>query len=301
MGVYTGDYSTYIVDESHKVLAGGAEPDLVVFTLAMDRLDYTKRMLDALRETVAEPYAHLIVDQASTDGTREYLAALEPTELNPVMHIVTLSQNLGISAASNLALDRIDRDHTSAAYIVKLDNDCELLDTDWDRVFRGICRYAGERIVLSPFVCGLRENSGGAPRLARSEVVVDGITHEVGLTRHLGGICEFSHRDAYGSFRYDEADTLSGSQDSSFSAWVLSEGYYMGYVEDLRCEHMDTTAGQHEKYPEYFDRRRTVESKRTFLQGRKRSKVAATAAPSGAAAGISRASDRSIDDSQPRE
>jgi glycosyltransferase involved in cell wall biosynthesis len=53
---------------------------------------------------------------------------------------------------------------------------------------------------------------------------------------------------------------------------------------------MDTTVGQHDKYPEYFERRKAVESKRSFLEVQDEASpadVAATSAAAGGDAGIS--------------
>lgn len=72
------------------------------------------------------------------------------------------------------------------------------------------------------------------------------------MTKHLGGICVFAPRRAYQDFRFDETDTLHGTQDSDFSRHALRHGYRLAYVEDLEVEHMDGTRGQVVKYPDYF-------------------------------------------------
>jgi hypothetical protein len=37
---------------------------------------------------------------------------------------------------------------------------------------------------------------------------------------------------------------------------MLKRDFVICYVEDMRVMHIDTTKGQQEKYPEYFDKRK---------------------------------------------
>jgi glycosyltransferase involved in cell wall biosynthesis len=255
-------YAKYLV----KDLSGPAVSDrLVIFTLTMNRLEYTKRMLTSLNRCLSEPYTHIIVDQGSTDGTVDFLEdiyVLDGGKDEGRFRVILLSQNIGISAASNLALDMIDEDYPNTKYVWKIDNDCEILSREMDRSFMDIEDQFDGRVVLSPYVQGLRENAGGAPRYATVER--ESPPCVLGLSYHLGGICEFASKKSYDGFRFDEGDTLSGSQDSSYSAWVGSHGMMLAYCENLYCEHMDSTDGQHKKYPDYFKKRADFDSKVTF-------------------------------------
>jgi len=228
----------------------------------MDRLDYTKRMIESLERTVGGTYVHVFVDQGSCDGTVEYLHSLQTDGSRLAIHIICLEKNVGISAGSNIAL--MAASNYDARYIVKIDNDCSLDTECWDTRIAAVSERMGNRVILSPFVRGLRENKGGAPRYHNASVLTEICTESVGFTNHLGGICEFSPTEAYNGFSFDDGDTLSGSQDSSFSAHVLREGFRMAYLEDVFCTHMDTTDGQHAKYPAYFDRRKKYDSKTRF-------------------------------------
>jgi glycosyltransferase involved in cell wall biosynthesis len=238
---------------------------LIVFTLTMDRLEYTKRMLSSLDRCLSGSYLHIIVDQGSTDGTVDFLEdiyTLGGGEEGGRFRVILLSQNIGISAASNLVLDLIDQGYPNAKYVWKIDNDCELISPDMDKALMEIEDQFDGRVVLSPYVQGLRENAGGAPRYATVEREDPPCT--LGLSYHLGGICEFASKKSYDGFRFDEGDTLSGSQDSSYSSWVGSHGMMLAYCETLFCEHMDSTEGQHKKYPEYFKKRDEFDSKVSF-------------------------------------
>jgi glycosyltransferase involved in cell wall biosynthesis len=260
-----GDYSRFIKYQECGALL--AKPEMVLFTLTMNRVEYTKRMLRSLELCLTVPYTHVIVDQGSIDETVSVLENHMKYEDNGVSntHLVVLDRNIGISAGSNLALDIIEDFYPDASYIWKVDNDCCLLRVGMDRIMMDVCAHLENKVVLSPFVEGLRENKGGVPRYASCVLAIPkrgGI--KLGFAYHLGGICEFAHRDSYKGFLFDEEDTLSGSQDSSYSAYVGSLEYKMAYVEDIACVHIDGTQGQHDKFPEYFKKRAEYDSKTRF-------------------------------------
>lgn len=217
------------------------EPKVAVFTLTMNRLEYTKRMYKSLKKA-GYPFDWFVVDNGSTDGTKQWLASLK--------HVTVIDnpENVGISRASNQALDAIGQSYD---FIIKVDNDCEILSDNWVAELLKIYQ-AHWQIILSPYVEGLVDNPGGAPRLGYKNLR----GHLIGITQHIGGIFTMAHRSAYQTFRWDEDDFLHGLQDMVFTQAMQKKGYLVGYVEDLRVSHMDTTTGQQEKYPDYFKQRR---------------------------------------------
>ncbi len=233
---------------------------IAIFTLTKDRLEYTERMFTSLDKYTHIPYTHFIVDQGSTDGTRDFLMRMMKERNN--LKVIFNEDNKGISIGSNQALDAIGNDFD---YIMKLDNDCEILTDDWLYELVKLIIYSNNVLVLSPYVEGLVEHKGGVPRYFSCKL----LGHPVGLTFHLGGISVISASSAYNGFRFDENDTLSGTQDVSFSRQVINKGYLMGYVEDIRVEHMDTTTGQKKKFPQYFKQREEVESKKSYKETKK--------------------------------
>lgn len=90
-------------------------PVLSVVMPTYNRCDRVARALDALAaQDVDAPYEVIIVSDGSTDGTHEYLEALE----YPVDLIVEIQQNQGPSAARNRGIAR-----ASGEYVVFLDDD----------------------------------------------------------------------------------------------------------------------------------------------------------------------------------
>lgn len=225
---------------------------VAVFTLTKDRLEYTQRMMQSLERFTHLPYDHFVIDNGSTDGTIEFLK----THPSRIVKTVFNQENKGISIGWNRALDIIGEDYE---YIIKIDNDCEVLTDNWLEPILEIMKALNNKIVLSPYVEGLREHKGGVPRYTWKNIK----GHKIGLTKHLGGISLVTPSEAYRGFFFDEKLPLKGNQDVTFSAHVNRLGYLMGYVEDIRVAHMDTTDGQHKKYPNYF-KYREVEMQRVY-------------------------------------
>lgn len=225
---------------------GERYPRIAVFTVTMNRLDYTVRTFESLRSSTSTPFDHYIVDNGSTDGTLAYLAQHE----DDFAEVATNGENVGLDVATNQALDLIGEGYD---YIIKVDNDCEFVDPGWLEVLLEVCEARGRRIALSPRATGLGPPhlDGGHPRYAFE--LCNGYT--LGLSKHVGGLCLLAPAETYSGFRF-KGNALHGNQDVLFSLHVrLDLGYEMGYVEDVRVRHMDTTQGQVSRYPEYFANR----------------------------------------------
>ena len=80
------------------------------------------------------------------------------------------------------------------------------------------------------------------------------------MAPHLGGICVVAPSKLYKNFRWEEDDFLHGDQDYIFSQHVASERCILCYLEDIIVEHMDTTSGQINKYPDYDANKKTLKT-----------------------------------------
>lgn len=216
-------------------------PKVAIFSITYDRVEYTKDCFKSLYDTALYPFDHYVVDNNSQDETVEHLKSLG-------VNLIANEDNKGISISSNQALDAIGDKYD---IIMKVDNDCLFLTEGWLKKMVEIWE-SNHMLALSCYIQGLVDNPGGAPR-----IVYGNIQDElIGMTRHLGGICHFVSSKAYKDFRWDEDSPLHGVQDLEFSHYLLSQGYQMGYLENYFAEHIDGTEGQHNRYPDYFQRRK---------------------------------------------
>jgi GT2 family glycosyltransferase/ADP-heptose:LPS heptosyltransferase/lipoprotein NlpI len=96
--------------------AAGSRPKVSLIIPVFNRIDYTKQCLNALeRNTQRHVYEVIIVDNASTDGTAEYLARLEGNQ-----RVIANEKNLGFAKACNQGARA-----ASGEYIIFLNNDTE--------------------------------------------------------------------------------------------------------------------------------------------------------------------------------
>jgi len=108
------------------------EPFISIVTRAHNRLEYTIRCVNAVRNNTLYPnYEHIIVSQGSTDGTVEWLNWIKKDMPNQ-SHFSRVrafhpGKNLGSLGGTLYALEKIQTD-----LIVVLDNDMEV-PRDWLR------------------------------------------------------------------------------------------------------------------------------------------------------------------------
>lgn len=227
---------------------------VAIFTLTKDRLDLTKKMFETMWNTNKYPYDHYIVDNGSTDGTKEYLEALWRN--GKIKHIIYNSENKGIAVASNQALDVISDKYD---IIGKVDNDIHFKTEGWlDSMISVFNRNM--KMVLSPYVEGLINNAGGVLRdgygLLGGELL--------GLVRHLGGCSIFSPYIAYKDWRWPDHARKHGGNDVMFSIYCRQNMFNLAYLENHRVGHY--TEDHKKLYPEYYGSIRKQEQSESYVE-----------------------------------
>jgi GT2 family glycosyltransferase len=89
-----------------------------------NRVNLTKLCIERLLSTNLENSLIHIIDNGSTDGTKEYLSHLS-TRYDR-LKVYFLRRNYGVAIAANFGWSLLDSD-----YYIKLDNDIEILDKNW--------------------------------------------------------------------------------------------------------------------------------------------------------------------------
>ena len=215
---------------------------IAILTLTKNRLHYTKRTLESLHNKTHIPYEHYIIDQASTDGTLDYLKKHKDIYN---LKIYPLGINIGINRGVNFAIDRIS-DKTDV--ILKLDNDVEIETDGW---LEKCIKVLDKKFVISPYVKGLIDSRGGVNRYAHIKEL------DIGLTPFIGGICMIGFRNAWtkDSNGWEFPVPKHAGGDRAFCLKLSLSGYRFGYKEDVVIRHIDTTTRQLEKYKDYFKER----------------------------------------------
>lgn len=115
----------------------GAAPRVSVLVVSYNTREMT---LDCLRSVVAETapglFELIVVDNASSDGSAEAIAAAFPKTAFPEIELVALETNIGFGPANNIAAERAEGDH-----ILLLNPDTLVLDRGIERLFAFAERY----------------------------------------------------------------------------------------------------------------------------------------------------------------
>jgi hypothetical protein len=208
--------------------------NVAVLTLTRDRLPYTQHCFATLRENAGCEYNHFVLDQASEDGTVDWLN--EQDDLD----VTFASENIGINQGLNHLLDEIELDHYDV--VVKFDNDCELLTPD---TLDNVCAFALEHdAIVSPRIHGLR-----------NPVPIIGQYYNLDVTPIVGGIFMATPAHVFqDGYRHNPDVGLWGSDDSDLCRFFQSNGGPVGYLQGYDANHYLTTDGQHADIPHYFER-----------------------------------------------
>ena len=185
--------------------------------VTFNRLEFTKRSIPALLEHTDFPYALTVVDNASTDGTREYLAALK--QLGVIKNLVLLDENVGVAKASNVAWSQ----EPDAEFYLKLDNDIVIEKPGWLRkmaeVLEAVPKIGAVAYSFEPRSYPAIEAAGQV------------IRPKPGGT--LGGACVMIPKRterALGCWCEDYG--LYGEEDFDYGIRILSKGWINAYMED---------------------------------------------------------------------
>jgi GT2 family glycosyltransferase len=212
---------------------------VAVLSLTRDRIEYTKECFASLHEFAGCDFDHFVLDQGSDDGSQSWLDGEFSSDR---IHTLILEpENIGRCRAMQRLVDLCAEDYD---VIVTFDNDCQLTQ---ENTIRDLARLVEEGgCILSPRVLGLNN----PPQPMRELVIGDETILDI---PQIGGICMAIPAWVFDEFRYDQSQLMY--DDVHICGWFRQQGGTCGYVKRLECWHYETTDGQHERYPEYFERR----------------------------------------------
>ena len=215
---------------------------LVICLVTYNRLEYTKRTLRSLWATLQVPYYLIIVDNASTDGTQEYLANL--VDRNRANQVIFNDENLYPGKATNIGWREGLEEYPQATHLMRCDNDMQF-EKGWDlraeEYFKNVDRLGQ---------LGL-DYDGGEGRPAR-------YYNGMGIIEWPGcvGGPNIIRRTIFDSgIHYDE-DKWEGSgskiqEDSRLSRKIKNDGWIVGHM-DTRLSYTFATMENWKDYPEYY-------------------------------------------------
>jgi len=210
---------------------------ICVFTMTRDRLPYTKRMFQQLKNCGVK-YTHVVLDNGSKDGTREWLEKQNDIDVH------FSDDNLGLWKGIEMIMYATDN-FKGYDYVIKIDNDMEFLEDGWLKKL--IDKYKENDFdILSPFVEGVCNGKGGVPR----ECFENGI----GIVPHVGGACLLTTPKFY------DEELPNGYMATGWDTWFCT-GLRCGIVENIHVKH---DSKKMEREYKWYHKRQRDEQKRKY-------------------------------------
>ena len=103
------------------------EPKLSIISRTYNRLEYTMQMVKQVHDLAGSAnYEHIIIDQGSTDGTREWLKSIKKENFYDKLRIILNNSNIGDAGGIHQGIKI-----AKYKYVMQLDNDCMPITYDF--------------------------------------------------------------------------------------------------------------------------------------------------------------------------
>lgn len=209
-----------------------APPRIYIGILTCNALEYTKRCIDSLERFATNPYKIFILDNGSSDGTREWLAGIK----EPHIYCELGEMNLGPVAGRNRLIETMLPHLPPDGFVFFLDNDTEMTGF-WQVPFLalfanhpdvGIAGKCGHRIIVHEKSRELLP----APELHAAPVdVMTGFTLWIraAALKQVG--------------KFDESLGLFWHEDDDYSIRAIAAGWEVVAIPDVPIFHHGHKSG----------------------------------------------------------
>jgi glycosyltransferase involved in cell wall biosynthesis len=217
---------------------------LLIVMITHNRLDYTKRTLESLLSTINLPYFLIVADNASTDGTQEYLQTM--SDKGKINYVILNKENLYPGKATNQAWDAGIMFYPEATHLMRLDNDMAFAP-DWDVVVE---QYFDKVPKLGQL--GLDYGPVDDPDAKYGEEEYNGMVINP-YPGNVGGT-NIIKREVFDKVRYDESPWShkevrpTAQEDAKFSRAISNSGWRFGHSTIKLAWCIDSW----EDYPAYY-------------------------------------------------
>lgn len=205
---------------------------IAIVVLTFDRVHLLQKCVEnVILRTSPRTTEVVIWNNASTDGTREYLATID----DPRVRVVNSERNVGLNGYGRAFAE------TTADYLVEIDDDIIDAPPEWD------ARLLDAFLEL-PKVGYLAANLRNDPYDKNARLMYNDWAHryttavENGIRLKLGpvgGGCTLTSRELYdrvGGFRQYRTKTF-WQEDAEYISEIRKLGYTAAYLEELEVHH----------------------------------------------------------------
>lgn len=220
---------------------------LLISLVTYNRLDYTKRTLRDLFRTIEVPYYLVVVDNNSTDGTKEYLERHQ--KRNRIDKVILNPGNYYPGKATNIGWAEGLKEYPEATHLMRLDNDMHL-EKGWDSKAE---QYFSKIPELGQL--GLDHEAIEHPQAALRVLNINGMNLNP-WPGCVGGPNIIRRKIWDMGLRYLELMWNDGrnsplQEDSQFSKAIQNKGYLTGHMTE-KLAWTFANANNWKDYPDYY-------------------------------------------------
>ena len=206
---------------------------LTIITVVHNQLRHTKAFIASLRRFTANPLQIIIINNASTDGTRDWLIenVIPAGSGNVTICVLNESENLGWVGGINKGLDYVDLD---SDFIIFSNNDVVISEAGWERrLLSHFDSTVGAVGPVSNYVAGRQNKVFDHPGVAEEETKL-----LIGFFMCVRkSVCEeVGYLDDLHSFE-KEGSVNSGGDDLDYSIRIRNAGYRLVIARDVFVYH----------------------------------------------------------------
>ncbi len=219
-------------------LNGGLGASIIVTTY--NQLPYTKMCLESIAAFVPAGYELVVVDNASADGTREYLKGLAAAD--PGMKVIFNRRNRGFPAAANQGLRAASKD-----VLVLLNNDM-VVSRNWMENLLNCLAEAGAGMVgpMCNFISGAQRIPTTYKDMGEMHAFAEAFNRPDPskwrrATRLGGGSLAISRKLVEAVGYFDERFTPGNYEDDDYSLRAVAAGFKLFIAGDTFVHHFGNT------------------------------------------------------------
>lgn len=225
---------------------------LLICLITFNRLAYTQKTLRALYRTIEVPYYLVVVDNASTDGTVDFLK--NHLKRSKIDDIIFNPENYYPGKATNIGWSEGLDDYPEATHLMRLDNDMHL-ERGWDVAAESYFKAIPELGQL-----GLDNDALDHPKASLRALSINGKTINP-WPGCVGGPNIIRRKIWDMGIRYEEMMWNDGrktpmQEDSAFSRAIMDRGYLAAHMTDKLAWTFANPTNWKE-YPSYYKKAMT--------------------------------------------
>lgn len=193
----------------------------------LNNLSYTEKAINSIEKNTMNEYELIIIDNASTDGTEEYLK--QKSEENDKIKIISNEKNLGVSKSWNLGVSLSEYD-----IVCIVNNDIEIMTPDWAYEMQKIISKNSHIYWVSPRTCYEKDSK----RMTYKRTHYEQLAYGNNPDSYVVGCCFMCPKIAFSEIgMFDEKFDIKYYEDLDYINRIMKAGKIVSMCNSVIVYH----------------------------------------------------------------